>query len=102
MMCNSKYSCYRWFARFEIEQLIINCLLYSGLKGICSYDGILKLIPMVRLITLFDRGKWQYTVFRGGIKDIVSKCLNALGLFSVLTMLVFVSHLFSFSTPINN
>ena len=48
---------------------------------------------MVCLRTPLDRGKWQYTVFRVDIKDVVSKCLNTLGLFSVLTMLVLVRYL---------
>ena len=85
----------------KLNNLITNRLLYSWLKGICSHDGIVILIPIACLITPLDRGKWQYTAFRARVKDTVSKCLNTLGLFSVLTMLVSVFPLFSFSIPIN-
>ena len=82
----------------ELNNLIINRLLYSLLEAICSHDGILILIPIACLITLLDRGKWQYAAFRVGIKHIVSKCLNTIEMFefSLLTMLVSVFHLFSF------
>ena len=86
----------------KLNNLIINRLFYSWLKDICSHDGILILIPIAHLIIPLDRGKWQYTAFRVDIKDIVSKFLNTLELFSVLTMLISVFHLFSFSVPINN
>ena len=38
---NSNYLYYRWCASIEIEQLIINCLLYSWLKGNSCQAGIL-------------------------------------------------------------
>ena len=81
-------------------KLIINRLLYYWLKEICSHDGILLLIPIIYLKTPLDRDKWQYKVFRVDIKDIVSKCLSTLRLLSVLTMLVAVFYLFSFSISI--
>ena len=86
----------------KLNNLIINRLLYSCLKGICPHDGIFILISTACLITPLDHGKWQYTAFRVGIKDIVLKYLNTLGLFSVLTMLVWVFQMFSFSVPMNN
>ena len=85
-----------------MSNLRINGLLYNWLKEIRSHDGILILISVTCLITPLDSGKWQYTAFRVDIKDIVSKHLNNLGLFSVLTMLVSVFHLFSFSISIHS
>ena len=54
----------------KLNNLIINRLLYSCLKGICPHDGIFILISTACLITPLDHGKWQYTAFRVGIKDI--------------------------------
>ena len=61
-----------------MSNLITNCLLIK----ICFHDGILILITIACLITPLDRGKWKYTDFDLGIKDIVLKCLNTLELFS--------------------
>ena len=69
----------------KLNSLITNRLLYSWLKGIGSHDDILILISIACLITSLDRGKWQYTAFRAGIKNFTSKYLNDLGLFSVST-----------------
>ena len=72
------------------------------LKGICSHADIVILIPITCRITSLGRGKLQYTAFRVGIKDIGWKCLDTQGLFLVLTMLVSVIYLFSFSILKNN
>ena len=83
----------------KLNNLIVNRLLYSWLKGICSHDGILILIPIVCFITPLDSGKWQYTAFRVGTKYIVSKCFNTLTLFSVLTIIVLdISFVFFFNS----
>ena len=60
----------------KLNNFIINLLLCSWLKRICSHNGILILIPIACLIIPLDSGKWQYTAFCVGIKDIVSKCLS--------------------------
>ena len=73
----------------KLNDLIINRSLYSWLEVISSHDGILILISIACLVTPLDCGQGQYTAFRVDIKDIVSKCLNTLGL---LTVLVSVFH----------
>ena len=55
----------------KLNNLIINHLLYSWLKAICSHGGILILILIACSVTPLDRGKWQYTAFYVGITDIV-------------------------------